>query len=112
VPASRAVGYALCARCEWSPVSRFRAASPVSRVRPVSPVSRVRPVSQGDPVNPVDRPPHHTAPTVSGSSIASGVTGSRTVTVMPSPGADVAETVPPWAATMAATMDSPSPLPP
>ena len=34
------------------------------------------------------------------------------MTTSPSPGADVAETVPPWAATMAATMDSPSPLPP
>ena len=30
----------------------------------------------------------------------------------PSPGADAAETVPPWAATMAATIESPSPLPP
>ena len=39
-------------------------------------------------------------------------TGSSTMTTSPSPGADAAETVPPWAATMAATMDSPSPLPP
>ena len=31
---------------------------------------------------------------------------------MPCPGAELAETVPPWAATMAATMESPSPLPP
>ena len=38
--------------------------------------------------------------------------GIRTVTVIPCPGEDVAETVPPCAATMAATMERPRPLPP
>ena len=38
--------------------------------------------------------------------------GRRTVTVSPLPGAEAAKTVPPWAATMAATMERPRPLPP
>ena len=40
------------------------------------------------------------------------VMGRRTVTIIPLPGEDVAETVPPCAATMAATMERPRPLPP
>ncbi len=40
------------------------------------------------------------------------MTGRRTVTVIPSPMADFADTVPPCAVTMAATIDRPSPLPP
>ena len=43
---------------------------------------------------------------------ATVLTGIRTVTTSPSPGVETAETVPPWAVTMAATIDSPSPLPP
>ncbi len=38
--------------------------------------------------------------------------GISTVTTNPSPGVEAAETDPPWAATMAATMESPRPLPP
>ena len=38
--------------------------------------------------------------------------GMRTVTAMPSPGAELAVTVPPCASTMAATIESPRPLPP
>jgi hypothetical protein len=50
-------------------------------------------------------------PVVRGSP-AGGAAGSRTVNVVPCPAALAAVTVPPWAATMAETIDSPRPAPP
>src|SRR5262249_35568504 len=41
-----------------------------------------------------------------------GARGSRTRNVAPSPGAVSSSTVPPWAAVIAATIDSPRPVPP
>jgi len=81
-PSSQAFGYTLCVPCELTSTGR---PGPLL---------------------------HQTISTVSAISIVSGATGRRTVTIIPSPGADFAVTVPPWAATMAATMERPSPLPP
>src|SRR6185312_16136866 len=53
-----------------------------------------------------------TAPTCGDAGSGPAASGSRTVNVVPTPSSLFTSTVPPWAATRAATIESPSPEPP